>query len=275
MGRATLVSNPRRGEIYLVRLPGHPSDLKKRPALVVSMDVRNRLANDVIVVPLSTTLRPAPTHVEIPAGEGGLTHPYHGEVRAGDGARQVLPPPWPLCRNDQFLPHARCREGHPAGHRNTRALSPRSYFPLIPALRRVAPEHEPIAVSAAGGSGGVASRAAAGVAATPASSAALLRLVGPSDGDPGAVDTLAISGAAKPPPVHRLGGQPCPLAVGEKGLSTVAIGASGLSPRGSCPRSRCSADHESAAWFGRNQRTWILTHSLPGTSRGVLISRRG
>lgn len=63
---------PRRGEIYLVKLPGHPSDKKNRPGLVVSMDVRNRLANDVIVVPLSTTLRPAPTHVELPAGEGGL-----------------------------------------------------------------------------------------------------------------------------------------------------------------------------------------------------------
>ncbi len=63
---------PRRGEIYLVRLPGHPTDPKARPALVVSMDVRNRLANDVIVVPLSTTLRPAPTHVELSAGEGGL-----------------------------------------------------------------------------------------------------------------------------------------------------------------------------------------------------------
>ncbi len=86
---------------------------------------------------------------------------------------------------------------------------------------------------------------------------------------------LVISGAAKPPPLHRLVRQPCPLAVGEKGLSTVAIGASELFPRGSCPRSLCSAGHESAAWFGRNQRTWILTHSLPGTSRGVLISRRG
>jgi mRNA interferase MazF len=63
---------PRRGEIYLVRLPGHPSDTKDRPALVVSLDVRNRLANDVMVVPLSTTLRPAPTHVELPTGEGGL-----------------------------------------------------------------------------------------------------------------------------------------------------------------------------------------------------------
>ena len=66
------MSSPRRGEIYLVRLPGHLSDTKTRPALVVSMDVRNRLAHDVIVVPLSTTLRPAPTHVLLPAGEGGL-----------------------------------------------------------------------------------------------------------------------------------------------------------------------------------------------------------
>lgn len=62
---------PRRGEIYLVKLPGHPGDTKDRSALVVSLDVRNRLADDVIVVP-SLTLRPAPTHVELPAGEGGL-----------------------------------------------------------------------------------------------------------------------------------------------------------------------------------------------------------
>jgi len=67
-----MMTYPRRGEIYLVKLPGHPADTKDRPALVVSLDVRNRLANDVIVVPLSTTLRPAPTHVELPAGEGGL-----------------------------------------------------------------------------------------------------------------------------------------------------------------------------------------------------------
>lgn len=66
------MSSPRRGEIYLVKLPGHPSDPKHRPALVVSLDVRNRLANDVMVVPLTRTHRPAPTHVELPAGEGGL-----------------------------------------------------------------------------------------------------------------------------------------------------------------------------------------------------------
>lgn len=63
---------PKRGEIYLVRLPGQPADKKMRPALIVSLNVRNRLANDVIVVPISTALRPAPTHVEISKGEGGL-----------------------------------------------------------------------------------------------------------------------------------------------------------------------------------------------------------
>lgn len=63
---------PRRGNICLVRLPNMPEDRKARPALVVSPDSRNQLAGDVIVVPLTTTLRRAPTHVEIPRGEGGL-----------------------------------------------------------------------------------------------------------------------------------------------------------------------------------------------------------
>ena len=63
---------PRRGEIFLVRLPGQPKDTKSRPALIVSMDVRNLLANDVVVVPISTTLRSSPTHVELAAGEGAL-----------------------------------------------------------------------------------------------------------------------------------------------------------------------------------------------------------
>lgn len=65
--------HPNRGEIYLVRLPSKPKDMKNRPTLVVSLDVRNRLANDIIVVPLSTTLRHAPTHVLLAAGEGGLS----------------------------------------------------------------------------------------------------------------------------------------------------------------------------------------------------------
>jgi mRNA interferase MazF len=63
---------PRRGEIWSVELPNQPTDTHTpRRALVVSIDVRNRLAGDVIVVPLSTNLRPLPTHVFIPAGAGG------------------------------------------------------------------------------------------------------------------------------------------------------------------------------------------------------------
>ena len=49
------------------------ADKKMRPALIVSLNVRNRLANDVIVVPTSTTLRKAPTHVE---GELDFTGKY-------------------------------------------------------------------------------------------------------------------------------------------------------------------------------------------------------
>lgn len=45
---------------------------KRRPILVISTDARNRLANDVLVVPCSTTLRAAPTHVFLRAGEGGI-----------------------------------------------------------------------------------------------------------------------------------------------------------------------------------------------------------
>ena len=36
------------------------------------MDIRNRLANDVMVVPASTVLHPAPTHVSLHKHQGGL-----------------------------------------------------------------------------------------------------------------------------------------------------------------------------------------------------------
>lgn len=36
------------------------------------MDVRNRLASDVLVVPASTILREAPTHVRLKKGQGGV-----------------------------------------------------------------------------------------------------------------------------------------------------------------------------------------------------------
>ena len=62
----------KRGEIYIVNLPSKPKDIKNCPALVVSLDIRNKLAGDIIVVPLSTILKPAPTHVFLKQGEGGL-----------------------------------------------------------------------------------------------------------------------------------------------------------------------------------------------------------
>ena len=66
------MSYPKRGELYLVNLPGRPRDMKARPALIVSMDIRNRLADDVIVVPITTNLRTSPTHVKLDENEGGL-----------------------------------------------------------------------------------------------------------------------------------------------------------------------------------------------------------
>lgn len=55
-----------RGYLYWARLD------KRRPALVLSPNARNERASDVIVVPCSTRLRPAPTHVFLGEGEGGL-----------------------------------------------------------------------------------------------------------------------------------------------------------------------------------------------------------
>ena len=68
-----MIEYPKRGEIYLVNLPSKPKDIKNRPVIVVSLDIRNELANDIIVVPLSTNLRSSPTHVLLQEGEGGLS----------------------------------------------------------------------------------------------------------------------------------------------------------------------------------------------------------
>lgn len=60
---------PHRGEVWLVDFPDDP---KSRPALIVSLDARNQFSNSVLAVPLTTNLRPAPTHVLIPKGQCGL-----------------------------------------------------------------------------------------------------------------------------------------------------------------------------------------------------------
>lgn len=65
---------PQRGEIYLIKAVKSAEDLKKRPAIVISINVRNQYSRTVLAVPLTRDLRGAhlPTRVLIPAGEGGL-----------------------------------------------------------------------------------------------------------------------------------------------------------------------------------------------------------
>jgi mRNA-degrading endonuclease toxin of MazEF toxin-antitoxin module len=59
----------KRGHLYWASLD------KRRPALVISIDARNERANDVIVVPCSTTLRSGPSHVRLSRAEGGALEP--------------------------------------------------------------------------------------------------------------------------------------------------------------------------------------------------------
>ena len=74
-GSAPDLAVPRRGELWLVLTPGQPDDPHQpRPALVVSDDVRNRMTDDLIVVPLFSRGRTGPTRVPLPAGAGGLDH---------------------------------------------------------------------------------------------------------------------------------------------------------------------------------------------------------
>ncbi len=82
---------PRRGEVWLVDFPDDP---KSRPALIVSVNSRNEFANSVLAVPITTNLRPAPTHILLPAGEAGLS--YDSVAR---------------CENVSYLHKSRLRRG--------------------------------------------------------------------------------------------------------------------------------------------------------------------
>jgi mRNA-degrading endonuclease toxin of MazEF toxin-antitoxin module len=66
---------PRRGEIWWAYTPGQPGDPHQpRPVLVISVDARNRRADDLIVIPIFSQGRLGPTRVPIPQGMGGLPH---------------------------------------------------------------------------------------------------------------------------------------------------------------------------------------------------------
>jgi mRNA-degrading endonuclease toxin of MazEF toxin-antitoxin module len=42
--------------------------------LIISPDARNEFANSVLAIPITTNMKPAPTHVIVPSGQGGLHH---------------------------------------------------------------------------------------------------------------------------------------------------------------------------------------------------------
>src|SRR5688572_7776892 len=58
-----------RGHLYWIRMPG---ERKQRPAVVLSADRRNQLADSVVVVPVSTVPRRGRWNVSLRKGEGGL-----------------------------------------------------------------------------------------------------------------------------------------------------------------------------------------------------------
>ncbi|OLC55286.1 MAG: hypothetical protein AUH85_09635 [Chloroflexi bacterium 13_1_40CM_4_68_4] len=64
---------PTRGEIWSVRLPAKPDHPHQpRPALVVSSDYRNQVADDLIVIPIFSIGAESPTHVRLARGQGGI-----------------------------------------------------------------------------------------------------------------------------------------------------------------------------------------------------------
>lgn len=65
---------PRQGEIYLIKALKTLGDTKKRPAVVVSNNIRNELKDSVLVVPFTSNLTSGetPTRILIRALEGGL-----------------------------------------------------------------------------------------------------------------------------------------------------------------------------------------------------------
>lgn len=69
-----MATYPHQGDIYLVRALRSLGDSKKRPVVVVSIDLRNELSRTVLVVPFTSDLSSGetPTRILVLAGEGGL-----------------------------------------------------------------------------------------------------------------------------------------------------------------------------------------------------------
>lgn len=93
---------PARGEIWFLSMHTDPPGKGARPALVVSPDGRNQnpRADTLLVIPLSTSLKRSPTHVELAPGETGLSVPSiaKAEEISSVPKRWLLPPRSPLRR---------------------------------------------------------------------------------------------------------------------------------------------------------------------------------
>lgn len=66
---------PRQGEIYLCKALRQSGDTKKRPVVVISIDLRNQYSSTVLVVPFSSDISSSsinPCRPLIAKGEGGL-----------------------------------------------------------------------------------------------------------------------------------------------------------------------------------------------------------
>ena len=65
---------PRQRQVYLSKALKQSGDTKKRPVVVVSIDIRNQYSSTVLVVPFSSDTSNAanPSRVLMRKGEGGL-----------------------------------------------------------------------------------------------------------------------------------------------------------------------------------------------------------
>ena len=65
---------PRQRQVYLSKALKQSGDTKKRPVVVVSIDIRNQYSSTVLVVPFSSDTSDAanPSRVLMQKGEGGL-----------------------------------------------------------------------------------------------------------------------------------------------------------------------------------------------------------
>ncbi|NJR47271.1 MAG: type II toxin-antitoxin system PemK/MazF family toxin [Hyellaceae cyanobacterium CSU_1_1] len=65
---------PRQRQVYLSKALKQSGDTKKRPVVVVSIDIRNQYSSTVLVIPFSSDTSDAanPSRVLVKQGEGGL-----------------------------------------------------------------------------------------------------------------------------------------------------------------------------------------------------------